>query len=589
MKRIIDLIEEQVKAAFENSGYDASFGNVNVSNRPDLCQYQCNGAMAAAKTYHKAPVMIAGDVVEKLKDNVMFEKIDAVAPGFINIILSPAYIAEYMNSMAKDERFGCPEEENKKKIVIDYGGPNVAKPLHVGHLRSAIIGESIKRIARFMGNDVIGDVHLGDWGLQIGLIITELKTRKPELCYFDENFTGEYPEEAPFTMSELEEIYPYASGYSKTHKDYLSAAQQATADLQAGNRGYLALWNHIIEVSVADIKKNYEKLNVSFELWKKESDVQQYIPDMVKAMKEGGFAYESDGALVVDVKEETDTKEMPPCIILKSNGATNYETTDLATIIERRKLFDARKLIYVVDKRQALHFDQVFRCARKTGLVDDDIELNFVGFGTMNGKDGKPFKTRDGGVLRLETLISDINEAVYERIMSNRQMDEEEAREVAGKVGLAAIKYGDLSNQASKDYVFDVDRFTSFEGNTGPYILYSIVRIKSVLAKYQEAGHNIADADTIIAPTVKSETDLMLELLKFGDVIVQAYKDNAPHKICQSIYEMADAFNRVYHENKIMGEENEERQKSLIALLVLVKNVLEKCIDLLGFDAPEKM
>lgn len=589
MKRIIDLIEEQVKAAFENSGYDASFGNVNVSNRPDLCQYQCNGAMAAAKTYHKAPVMIAGDVVEKLKDNVMFEKIDAVAPGFINIILSPAYIAEYMNSMAKDERFGCPEEENKKKIVIDYGGPNVAKPLHVGHLRSAIIGESIKRIARFMGNDVIGDVHLGDWGLQIGLIITELKTRKPELCYFDENFTGEYPEEVPFTMSELEEIYPYASGYSKTHKDYLSAAQQATADLQAGNRGYLALWNHIIEVSVADIKKNYEKLNVSFELWKKESDVQQYIPDMVKAMKEGGFAYESDGALVVDVKEETDTKEMPPCIILKSNGATNYETTDLATIIERRKLFDARKLIYVVDKRQALHFDQVFRCARKTGLVDDDIELNFVGFGTMNGKDGKPFKTRDGGVLRLETLISDINEAVYERIMSNRQMDEEEAREVAGKVGLAAIKYGDLSNQASKDYVFDVDRFTSFEGNTGPYILYSIVRIKSVLAKYQEAGHNIADADTIIAPTVKSETDLMLELLKFGDVIVQAYKDNAPHKICQYIYEMADAFNRFYHENKIMGEENEERQKSLIALLVLVKNVLEKCIDLLGFDAPEKM
>lgn len=589
MKRIIDLIEEQVKAAFENLGYDASFGNVNVSNRPDLCQYQCNGAMAAAKTYHKAPVMIAGDVVEKLKDNVMFEKIDAVAPGFINIILSPAYIAEYMNSMAKDERFGCPEEENKKKIVIDYGGPNVAKPLHVGHLRSAIIGESIKRIARFMGNDVIGDVHLGDWGLQIGLIITELKTRKPELCYFDESFTGEYPEEAPFTMSELEEIYPYASGYSKTHKDYLSAAQQATADLQAGNRGYLALWNHIIEVSVADIKKNYEKLNVSFEIWKKESDVQKYIPDMVKAMKDGGFAYESDGALVVDVKEETDTKEMPPCIILKSNGATNYETTDLATIIERRKLFDAKKLIYVVDKRQALHFDQVFRCARKTGLVDDDIELNFVGFGTMNGKDGKPFKTRDGGVLRLETLISDINEAVYERIMSNRQMAEEEAREVAGKVGLAAIKYGDLSNQASKDYVFDVDRFTSFEGNTGPYILYSIVRIKSVLAKYQEAGHNIADADTIIAPTVKSETDLMLELLKFGDVIVQAYKDNAPHKICQYIYEMADAFNRFYHENKIMGEENEERQKSLIALLVLVKNVLEKCIDLLGFDAPEKM
>ena len=589
MKNIIELIEEQVKASFEKAGYEEKFGSVNISNRPDLCQYQCNGAMAAAKQYKKAPIMIANEVVDSLKDNIMFESIEAVAPGFINIILAPSFIANYIDSMSKDERFGCPEVEEKKTIVIDYGGPNVAKPLHVGHLRSAIIGESIKRIARYVGNEVIGDVHLGDWGLQIGLIITELKVRKPELPYFDESFTGDYPEEAPFTMSELEQIYPYASGYSKEHPEYLEAAQQATADLQAGNRGYLALWNHIINVSVADIKKNYEKLNVSFELWKKESDVQEYIPDMVKMMREEGYAYESEGALVVDVKEETDTKEMPPCMILKSNGATNYETTDLATIIERKKLFGADEMIYVVDKRQGLHFEQVFRCSRKTGLVDDATKLTFVGFGTMNGKDGKPFKTRDGGVLRLETLIADINEAVYDRIMSNREMEEDEARNIASIVGLSAIKYGDLSNQASKDYVFDVDRFTSFEGNTGPYILYSIVRIKSVLAKYEQAGGNVSELSEIIAPVNKSETNMMLTLLKYPDVIWQAYTDNAPHKICQFIYELADSFNGFYHENKILAEEDEARKQSWISLLVFVKKMLEQCIDLLGFEAPEHM
>lgn len=589
MKKIIELIEEQVKSAFEKAGYDGALGTVNISNRPDLCQYQCNGAMAAAKKYHKAPVMIAGDIVELLKDNIIFECVEAVPPGFINITLSPSYIAEYIQSMSEDDRFGCGEAEHKKTIVIDYGGPNVAKPLHVGHLRSAIIGESIKRIARYMGNNVIGDVHLGDWGLQIGLIITELKKRNPNLPYFDESFGGEYPAEAPFTMGELEEIYPYASGYSKEHPEYLEAARQATADLQSGNRGYNALWKHIIDVSVADIKKNYEKLDVEFELWKKESDVQQYIPDMVKMMKDGGYAYESEGALVVDVKEDTDTKEMPPCILLKSNGATNYETTDIATILERKKLFGADEIIYVVDKRQSLHFEQVFRCSRKTGIADDAMKLTFVGFGTMNGKDGKPFKTRDGGVLRLETLISDINEAVYKRIMENRGMSEDEARDIAAKVGLSAIKYGDLSNQASKDYVFDVDRFTSFEGNTGPYILYSIVRIKSVLAKYAESGNSLENIGKIIEPANKSETDLMLTLLKYSDVIEQAYNDNAPHRICQFVYEAADAFNSFYHENRILAQENPARKESWIALLVLVKKVLEQSINLLGFEAPEHM
>ena len=589
MKTIIELIEEQVMQAFEKAGYEKSYGKVNISNRPDLCEYQCNGAMSAAKAYHKAPFMIADDVVAGLTGNIMFEKIESVKPGFINIILNSAFLAGYVDSMKNSEKFGLAAPDKVKKIVVDYGGPNVAKPLHVGHLRAAIIGESIKRIARYVGHDVIGDVHLGDWGLQIGLIITELSIRKPDLPYFDDDFTGEYPSEAPFDMSELEEIYPYASAYSKEHPEYLAKAQEATAVLQSGHRGYHALWQHIIDVSVADIKKNYDRLNVSFELWKKESDAQCYIPDMVQKMKDEGHAYISDGALVVDVKEETDTKEIPPCIILKSNGATNYETTDLATIIERVKLFNAEKMIYVVDKRQGLHFDQVFRCARKTGLVNDDTELIFVGFGTMNGKDGKPFKTRDGGVLRLETLINEISDKVYERIMENRQMPEEEAREVSEKVGLSALKYGDLSNQASKDYIFDVDRFTSFEGNTGPYILYSIVRIKSVLQKYIAAGGDITKELKIQAPQNKSESNVMLCLVKYHDCIMQAYKDNAPHRICQYLYELSDAFNSFYHDNKILSCEDETRKESMIALLILVKDVLENCIDLLGFSAPDRM
>lgn len=589
MKRIIELIENQVKQAFKEAGYEESYGIVNISNRPDLCQYQCNGAMAAAKSYHKAPIMIANDVTALLKDNVVFEKVEAVNPGFINITLAPKFLADYIDDMRKSDKYGLEPCGDVKKIIVDYGGPNVAKPLHVGHLRAAIIGESVKRIARYVGHDVIGDVHLGDWGLQIGLIITELEKRSPELPYFDENYTGEYPAEPPFTMSELEEIYPCASAYSKENPEYLARAQQATADFQNGKRGYIALWKHIIDVSIPDIKKNYDKLNVSFDLWKKESDVKGYIPDMVEMMKEKGYAYESDGAIVVDVKEESDTKEIPPCILLKSNGATNYQATDLATIIERIRLFNADRIIYVVDKRQSLHFEQVFRCARKTGLVNDDTDLVFVGFGTMNGKDGKPFKTRDGGVLRLETLIAEIGDAVYDRIMENRNMDEHEAREIAAKIGLSALKYGDLSNQASKDYVFDVDRFISFEGNTGPYILYVIVRIKSVLAKYKEMGGDIKKSMKILPAAGKSETDIYLCLSKFQDCIMSAYKDNAPHKICQYIYELSNAFNSFYHDNKILSEENEERKESFLALLVLVKDILEQCIELLGFDAPEKM
>lgn len=595
MKKILDLITDEVTKAFTECGYDAKYAKVTLSNRPDLCEYQCNGAMAAAKEYKKAPFMIADEVVEKLAANPIFAMAESVKPGFLNLKIDEAYLADYVAKMQEDEgRFGCEKTEAPKTIMIDYGGPNVAKPLHVGHLRSAIIGESVKRIGKFMGHNVIGDVHLGDWGLQMGLIITELKLRRPELVYFDDTYTGEYPEEAPFTISELEEIYPTASKKSKEDEAYKEAAMQATFELQHGKRGYQALLKHILNVSVTDLKRNYANLNVSFELWKGESDAQPYIPDMVQKMKDDGFAYISDGALVVDVKEETDTKEIPPCMILKSDGASLYNTTDLATMVWRMKDYNPDELIYVVDKRQELYFTQVFRCARKTGIVKPETELKFLGFGTMNGKDGRPFKTRDGGVMRLEHLISGINEEMLAKIQENQKTKEnlgistEEAENTAKMVALAAIKYGDLSNQASKDYIFDIDRFTSFEGNTGPYILYTIVRIKSILNKYHGLGKDDSGA-VIEAAHSKSEKDLMLELSKFNAVMESAFEETAPHKICSYIYDLANAFNSFYHGTKIMSEENETVQKSYIRLLELTKSVLETCIDVLGFSAPERM
>jgi len=594
MKTLIDLITEQVTNAFTGQGYDAKYGKVTLSNRPDLCEYQCNGAMAAAKEYKCAPFMISDKIAQALAENELFKSVESVKPGFINMKVSPAYLAKYVSDMKADEgRFGCDKAAHPKTIIVDYGGANVAKPLHVGHLRSAVIGESIKRIGKFMGHHMIGDVHLGDWGLQMGLIIVELKERKPDLVYYDESYTGEYPKEAPFTISELEDIYPTASKKSKEDEAFREAAMEATSQLQAGRRGYRALLAHILDVSVTDLKKNYDNLNVSFELWKGESDAQPYIPDMVQMMKDKGFAYMSEGALVVDVKEDTDTKEIPPCIILKSDGASLYSTTDLATIVMRMQDYNPDAIIYLTDQRQSMHFVQVFRCARKTGLVGPDVELTHIGFGTMNGKDGKPFKTRDGGVMRLEYLLDEINEEMLKKITENQKekenldISEEEAKQTAKTVALAAVKYGDLSNQASKDYCFDIERFTSFEGNTGPYILYTIVRIKSILKKYT-AKNSLPDAPILGAHSA-SEKNLMLVLSRFNAMMENAYEEKAPHKICAYIYELANAFNGFYHETKILSEEDPQVQASYIGLLVLTKNILETCIDVLGFSAPDRM
>ena len=590
MRKLLDILTEQFENVMEECGYDKKFAKITVSNRPVLCEYQCNGAMALAKAHKKAPIMIANELVEKLAGNEIFKEIVAVNPGFINIKISDSFIANYVDDMAKAENVGCEKNIKPKKVVIDYGGPNVAKPLHVGHLRSAIIGETLKRLYRFKGDEVIGDVHLGDWGLQMGLIIEQLRVEQPELVYFDDTYEGEYPSDAPFTISELEKIYPTASARSKEDEEFKEKAHMATLELQKGKKAYRALWQHILNVSIADLKNNYKNLNVDFDVWKGESDAEPYIPDMVDKMIESGLAHESQGAMVVDVMEETDTKEIPPCIIRKSDGAALYATSDLATIIQRVQDYNPEEIIYLADKRQEMHFTQVFRTAKKAGIVDDRVKLIYQGFGTMNGKDNKPFKTREGGVMRLETLLSDVNEVIYNKIMENRQESEENARATAKIVGLAAVKYGDLSNQTSKDYIFDTERFASFEGNTGPYILYTIVRIKSILEKYAASEGSLENIETGVNKVLTpSEKNLMMELAKFNATIDSAYEELAPYKICAYIYDLSNAFNTFYHDNKILAEEDKDKQKGFIKLLMITKKALEECIDILGFTAPDRM
>ena len=590
MKKIIDLINDIVQDAFNKCHYATEYGITTLSNRPDLCQYQCNGALAAAKVYKKAPFVIATEVSSILSQSPYFKDISCVMPGFINIILKDEFIVDYINEMGSNPKYGCEEIGQDKTIIVDYGGPNVAKPLHVGHLRTAIIGESIKRMGKFLGCHMLGDVHLGDWGLQIGLIIAELGRRHPEWVYFDDTYTGKYPIEAPFTISELEEIYPAASSFAKETPWFMEKAKAATYRFQSGDNGYVALWKHILNVSVQDLKNNYANLNVQFDLWKKESDAQPYIPEMIESLKAKGFAYLSEGALVVDVKKGSDNKDIPPCILVKSDGATLYSTTDLATIVERMRLYNPSEIIYIVDKRQEMHFEQVFRCAEKTALVPATTKLTFLGFGTMNGKDGKPFKTRDGGVMRLEKLISEVSDKVYQRVIANKEITEVEAKEISNRVGLAALKYGDLSNQISKDYLFDLERFTAFEGNTGPYILYTVVRINSILAKFQD-NHNEKNFNKspIQLPYSESERTLMLKIVQFNEVITNSFLEYTPHKLCQYIYELSNEFNRFYHGTKIISEENPIKQVSWIKLIALTKDILVCSLDLLGIEVPDKM
>jgi len=583
MKKILDMITEKMQQAFESAGYDPAFGRVTVSNRPDLCEYQCNGALSAAKQYKCAPIAIAKAVAEKL-DAADFSMIDAVMPGFINLKLSDSFLCSYLEEMRTAPKFGVEMVGEGKTVVVDYGGPNVAKPLHIGHLRSAIIGESIKRLYKFFGYNTIGDIHLGDWGLQMGLIITELQERQPDLCYFDPAYTGEYPAEPPFTLAELEEIYPAASAKKKEDEVFAEKAHVATFELQSGRPGYRAIWKHIMKLSVADMTRIYDNLDVHFEAWLGESDADPFIPAMIEDFKAKGLAVQSEGAWVIPVAEETDKKEVPPCILVKSDGSAIYATTDLATMVQRMQDFKPDEMFYITDGRQALHFEQVFRAAKKGGIVPADFPLTHLGFGTMNGKDGKPFKTRDGGVMRLEQLIADMTEFVRAKVVENKIVDESEVDATTAKIALAALKYGDLSNQPTKNYVFDMDKFAAFEGNTGPYILYTIVRVKSILTRY-----GAWEQLPIQLPANVYAKELMLAITKVGPMLENALKSSAPNLICAYIYDLAGAVNKFYHETRILTEEDKTLQAGYISLIALAKNVLETCIDILGFSAPEKM
>ena len=582
MEKILDIITSKMQQAFADAGYEASYGRVTVSNRPDLCEYQCNGALAAAKVYKCAPIQIAKAVVEKL-NAADYDMVEAVMPGFINLKLSGSFLQNYLEQMRTAPDFGVAKPGTGKTIVVDYGGANVAKPLHIGHLRPAIIGEALKRLHSFLGYETIGDVHLGDWGLQMGLIIAELQERQPDLCYFDPDYTGDYPTEPPFTLSDLEEIYPAASA-KKSDPVFAEKAHIATYENQMGRRGYRAIWQHIMNISLPDLRRIYDTLDVHFEKWLGESDAQPYIPAMVEDLKARGFAIQSEGAWVIPVAEETDKKEVPPCILVKSDGSAIYATTDLATMVQRMQDWNPDKMLYVTDKRQNLHFEQIFRAAHKSGIVKAEAELEHVGHGTMNGADGKPFKTRDGGVLRLEQLIADMTDFVRSKVVENKIVEESEVEATTAKIALAALKYGDLSNQPTKDYNFDLERFAAFEGNTGPYILYTIVRVKSILSRYG-AWENLP----IQSPVNACGKDLMLAITKFGPAMESALKASAPNLICAYIYELAGCVNKFYHETPILKEENEELKAGHIALIALAKNILETCINILGFSAPEKM
>lgn len=583
MKTITQILTEIVSDAFEKCGYDRSCGTVFVSDRMDLCQFQCNGSFAAAKQFKKAPFIIAEEVKNIITENPAFLKVEVAKPGFINMTMTDEYLVSLLGDIADDEHLGIPQAENKETIVIDYGGPNVAKPLHIGHLRSAIIGESLKRLARECGYNVISDVHLGDWGLQIGLVIAELEERNPEWDCFRPDFTdGKVPE---LSVDMLNEIYPFASQKSKTDEAFKVKAHQFTADLQNGRPGYIAVWKEILRVSINDLKGNYEKLGVDFDLWYGESDADKYIDELVQILTDKNLLHESEGAMVVDVALESDKAPMPPVIIKKSDNSSIYATTDLATIIQRNRDFSPKKIWYVVDKRQELHFTQVFRCAKKAELVPADTELELLGFGTMNGSDGKPYKTRDGGVMKLADLIETVTEAAAEKLRTSEFVSEENHTETAKRVGIAAVKFGDLINHRSKDYIFDIDKFLSFEGKTGTYLLYTITRINSIIRKT-----NTENADMKVNSLhTDAERELILAILLTGDVFRRAIEEKAPNYICDNAYKLAVSFSKFYHDNHILGETDEAKKNDWLALILFTRKLILRHLDILAIEPVENM
>lgn len=589
-KSLTSALTDIFAKAFQAEGLPVQLGLVRISDRPDLAQFQCNGALSGAKEKKEAPRALAERIVEAVQDDTLFASLEIAGPGFINIKLTPQAIVAHLQDQLDAERLGVQNIGQNAPVVLDYGGPNVGKPMHVGHIRAAFIGDTVRRLLKASGFQTLGDVHLGDWGTQMGQILMEFKRRHPEWVYFDESFTGPYPEDAPFTMADFEEVYPAASKACKENEALADEARAATVELQNKRPGYYALWRQFVDLSIASINANYEQMNVHFDLWKGEADVHDLIAPMVEKLKKDGFAVESDGALVVPVSDEGDDKEYPPLILYKRDGAVMYGTTDLATLVERMDLYSPARIVYVVDKRQHLHFEQVFRAAHKSGIVPQNVELTHAGFGTMNGTDGKPFKTREGGVLKLEDLIEMARDKARERVAEAElasDLSSEEKEEIARKVALAAMRFADLQNPRQSDYVFDLDKLVSFEGKTGPYLLYQAVRIKSLLNK---AGFNAREAAALEIGTLgEAETPLALLLTEFPDVVANAVANYTPHVLCDYIFRLAQAFSSFYNSCHILSETDQAKKTGWLNLCAATLAVLEQSLDLIGLDVPEKM
>ena len=587
MTSLLAELNAAVAAAFAAEGLPPELGEVQASDRPDLAQFQCNGALAAAKQLKANPRALAEKVTARLKDNPLFAQVDIAGPGFINLKLTDAALEMRLRVIAANPASGVPDAAKGKRVVLDFGGPNVAKPMHVGHLRSAIIGDCLQRLFRANGWNVVSDVHLGDWGLQMGQLISELAIRKPELPYFDPNSKGPYPDESPVTMDDLEEIYPAASAACKADADRLESARIATAELQAGRPGYRALWRHFVKVSEVGLAREFDSLGITFDLWKGEADADPLIPPMIEDLKARGLAVESDGALVVFVAQDDDKKELPPLILLKSDGAVLYGTTDLATIVDRVKSFDPDLILYVVDQRQSGHFEQVFRAAAKAKLKGK-AALEHIGYGTVNGTDGKPFKTRAGGVMKLYDLIAMAESEAEKRLVEQglgADYSPEERTAIAKSVGLAAIKFADLSNQRLSNYVFDLARFTRFEGKTGPYLQYAAVRIQSILRRAREENHEAA------LPVIRGDAEraLALQLLALTETLLSAEVKRAPNFLCDYVFELAQKFSRFYSDHHILSEPDAGLRGARLGLCALTHSHIVRVLGLLGITVPERM
>ncbi|AXA34119.1 arginine--tRNA ligase [Francisella adeliensis] len=579
---IEDYLSEILQKSFAKLNYAESFARAVTSTREGVGHFQCNGAMPLAKFAKKAPIIIAEEIVENIEDKTIFSKLEVAKPGFINMTLSAEFLAKVSNDFYKSEKFGFKKPEKQQRVVLDFGGPNVAKPMHVGHIRSALLGDSLQKIYKFCDNDVTSDVHLGDWGTQMGMLIEEVKLMFPELIYFDENYNGEYPKESPVTVKELAEIYPQASKRCKSDIVEMEKARQATFELQQGRKGYVALWQHFVKISVEAVKQDFDSLGIKFDLWLGESDADKYISQMIESLKQEGYAQEDDGAWVVD----TGIENIPPLILIKRDGGVMYGTTDLATLCQREKDFKPTKIVYVVDKRQSLHFKQVFAVAHKSNIVGKECQLKHVAFGTVNGKDGKPFKTREGGVMRLADLIEQARDCVKNR------MPEEDNQELISQIAMATIKFGDLVNVYSNDYVFDLERFSQYEGKTGPYLLYTAVRAKSILRKVFGDDCNLSDvisSNTIRAATTEQEEKLQLQLLQFPIAVAKAYENSQPHFICEYAYSLANAFNKFYVNSPIASIEDEDLKSSRVALCAATVKAMTIATGLLGISIPERM